>query len=188
LRTHEFLPVERRGDDVLVVFADPLDKRALETARKIFGPTMHVGIAQRGAIEEGIARVESGRTRSTAQVAETVIVAAVNQFVRDAVLTLAGQTRIPPLPTLKATLRTPIKKGPGRTEFQRGVFAQEDAAVTVSATRAPASCRRWRRRTASSSWPETGNVAAGDQSNADVRGHGRASAIHWLRLTMVSLR
>ena len=97
LRTHEFLPVERRGDDVLVVFADPLDRRALETARKIFGPTMLVGIAQRGAIEEGIARVESGRTRVQSQVTETVIVGAVNQFIRDAVSRGTSDIHIEPM-------------------------------------------------------------------------------------------
>ncbi len=89
------------------------------------------------------------------------------QFVRDALLTLAGQTRIPPLPTFKATLRTPIKKGPGRTEFQRGVFAQEaDGAYAVTVTgdqgsgilssMAQANCFIIL-------GPETGNVAAGDQ-------------------------
>jgi len=55
------------------------------------------------------------------------------QFVREALLTLAGQTRLPPLPTFRAVLRTPIKKAPGRTEFQRGIFAQ-DAEGTCSVT------------------------------------------------------
>ena len=88
------------------------------------------------------------------------------QFVRDALLTLAGQTRIPPLPTFKATLRTPIKKAPGRTEFQRGVFAQEaDGAYAVTVTgdqgsgilssMAQANCFIIL-------GPETGNVAAGE--------------------------
>ena len=89
------------------------------------------------------------------------------QFVRDALLTLAGQTRIPPLPTFKATLRTPIKKAPGRTEFQRGVFAQEaDGAYAVTVTgdqgsgilssMAQANC-------VIILGPATCNVAAGDQ-------------------------
>ena len=88
------------------------------------------------------------------------------QFVRDALLTLAGQTRIPPLPTFKATLSTPIKKAPGRTEFQRGVFAQEaDGAYAVTVTgdqgsgilssMAQANCFIIL-------GPETGNVAAGE--------------------------
>jgi molybdopterin molybdotransferase len=46
------------------------------------------------------------------------------QFVRDALLHLQGQTRVAPLPTLKVTCTSPIKKAPGRTEFQRGILSQ----------------------------------------------------------------
>ncbi len=48
------------------------------------------------------------------------------QFVREAILTLSGQTPIPKIPLIKAKLLGPIKKIPGRTEFQRGVFEQDD--------------------------------------------------------------
>ena len=47
------------------------------------------------------------------------------QFVREAILTLSGQTPIPKIPLIKAKLLGPIKKIPGRTEFQRGVFEQD---------------------------------------------------------------
>ena len=57
------------------------------------------------------------------------------QFVRDALLTLSGQTRLPVLPTLQATLRSPIRKAPGRTEFQRGILAIEaDGRYSVRTT------------------------------------------------------
>ena len=45
------------------------------------------------------------------------------QFVRDALLHLQGQTRITPLPTQKVVCTSPIKKAPGRTEFQRGILS-----------------------------------------------------------------
>ena len=45
------------------------------------------------------------------------------QFVREALLTLAGQTEVRPMPTFKARLASPIRKAPGRTEFQRGILA-----------------------------------------------------------------
>jgi molybdopterin molybdotransferase len=48
------------------------------------------------------------------------------QFVREAILTLSGQTPIPKIPLIKAKLLGPIKKIPGRTEFQRGVYEQDD--------------------------------------------------------------
>jgi molybdopterin molybdotransferase len=47
------------------------------------------------------------------------------QFVRDALLYLQGQTRVAPLPTQKVVCSTAINKAPGRTEFQRGILAQD---------------------------------------------------------------
>ena len=47
------------------------------------------------------------------------------QFVRDALLHLQGQTWITPLPTQKVVCTSPIRKAPGRTEFQRGVLARD---------------------------------------------------------------
>ncbi len=45
------------------------------------------------------------------------------QFVRDALLILQGQREIAPLPTFRVALSAPIKKAPGRTEFQRGILS-----------------------------------------------------------------
>lgn len=47
------------------------------------------------------------------------------QFVRDALLYLQGQADIKPLPTVKVKCTSPIKKAPGRTEFQRGILSLE---------------------------------------------------------------
>jgi molybdopterin molybdotransferase len=49
------------------------------------------------------------------------------EFVRDALLTLQGQREIQPLPTFKVPLAAPIRKAPGRTEFQRGMLAADGA-------------------------------------------------------------
>ena len=46
------------------------------------------------------------------------------EFVRDALLVLQGRRDVAPLPMFKATLATPIRKVPGRTEFQRGILAR----------------------------------------------------------------
>jgi molybdopterin molybdotransferase len=57
------------------------------------------------------------------------------QFVRDALLYLQGQATIAPLPTLKVTCTSAIKKAPGRTEFQRGVLSRAaDGQWTVRTT------------------------------------------------------
>ncbi len=47
------------------------------------------------------------------------------QFVRDALALLQGQIDVKPLPTLKVVCTAPIKKAPGRTEFQRGILSQD---------------------------------------------------------------
>ncbi|MFO1314030.1 MAG: gephyrin-like molybdotransferase Glp [Burkholderiales bacterium] len=44
------------------------------------------------------------------------------QFVRDALLVLQGRADVAPVPTFRATLAAPIRKVPGRTEFQRGIL------------------------------------------------------------------
>ena len=56
------------------------------------------------------------------------------QFVRDALLTLQGVNPLPVQPLLKAVCTSPIKKAPGRTEFQRGVLYPEDGVFKVRVT------------------------------------------------------
>jgi molybdopterin molybdotransferase len=57
------------------------------------------------------------------------------QFVRDALLILQGQRDVAPLPTFRVPLSAPIKKVPGRTEFQRGILtANADGAWSVRTT------------------------------------------------------
>jgi molybdopterin molybdotransferase len=57
------------------------------------------------------------------------------QFVQQALLLLMGAANAGALPMLKAVCSTPIKKAPGRTEFQRGILTQEaDGQWTVRVT------------------------------------------------------
>jgi molybdopterin molybdotransferase len=49
------------------------------------------------------------------------------QFVREALLVLQGRTGIAPLPLLRVPLATPLRKVPGRTEFQRGILSRDEA-------------------------------------------------------------
>ncbi len=48
------------------------------------------------------------------------------QFVREALAALQGQTELKPLPTMKVVCTEPVKKAPGRTEFQRGILSRSD--------------------------------------------------------------
>ncbi len=47
------------------------------------------------------------------------------QFVREALLKLSGRDPVPLLPAFKVPCMSDLKKAPGRTEFQRGVLAQD---------------------------------------------------------------
>ena len=49
------------------------------------------------------------------------------EFVRDALLILQGRRDADPLPSFAAKLSAPIRKMPGRTEFQRGILAPDGA-------------------------------------------------------------
>jgi molybdopterin molybdotransferase len=55
------------------------------------------------------------------------------QFVRDALFVLMGREAMP-APAFKATLASPIRKAPGRTEFQRGILSRTEAGWTVRTT------------------------------------------------------
>ena len=56
------------------------------------------------------------------------------QFVRDALLILQGRTGVEPVPTFKAALAAPIRKMPGRTEFQRGILTRDGNSWSVRTT------------------------------------------------------
>jgi molybdopterin molybdotransferase len=57
------------------------------------------------------------------------------QFVREALLVLMGQPEVPPFPAFKAVLASPLRKAPGRVEFQRGILAPSaDASWQVRLT------------------------------------------------------
>jgi molybdopterin molybdotransferase len=55
--------------------------------------------------------------------------------VRDALLELAGASPVEPIPTFRATCTAPLKKAPGRTEFQRGILTRAaDGTMSVRPT------------------------------------------------------
>jgi molybdopterin molybdotransferase len=61
------------------------------------------------------------------------------QFVRPAILRLAGVDPVPPFPTFPARCVEAMKKGRGRTEFQRGILFQENGEWCVRPTGAQGS-------------------------------------------------
>ena len=94
------------------------------------------------------------------------------EFVRDALLVLQGQRAIEPLPTFKVPLSAPIRKLPGRTEFQRGILTADgrngwtvrttgDQGSGILSSMSQANCF-----IVLSS--ETGNVAAGELVDVQI--------------------
>jgi len=61
------------------------------------------------------------------------------QFVREALLKMMGVDPVAPLPLLQVPCVTPLKKNPGRTEFQRGILFRDDGRWQVRATSAQGS-------------------------------------------------
>ena len=61
------------------------------------------------------------------------------QFVQPAILKLAGMDPVKPVPAFSARCVEPMKKGRGRTEFQRGILFQEDGEWCVRPTGAQGS-------------------------------------------------
>jgi len=55
-------------------------------------------------------------------------------FVREALMILQGRRDVLPMPMFKATLAAPLRKAPGRTEFQRGILAQDGKGWSVRTT------------------------------------------------------
>ena len=94
------------------------------------------------------------------------------EFVQDALRILQGRRAVAPLPTFKVPLAAPIRKLPGRTEFQRGILAPDGAgAWTVRTTGDQGSgiLSSMSRANCFIVLPaETGNVAAGEQVDVQL--------------------
>ena len=56
------------------------------------------------------------------------------EIVREALLKMMGVAPIEPLPQFRVPCVTPLKKRPGRSEFQRGILFQEHGEWKVRAT------------------------------------------------------
>jgi type IV pilus assembly protein PilB len=95
LRANELIPIGRRGVAVVVAFADPLNKKQVEAARKVFGRDIVIGIAGKSEIQEAIDRTSLQRPKAFAFV-ENVIVDTVNQILRDAVASNASDIHMEP--------------------------------------------------------------------------------------------
>lgn len=106
LRAHDMVPVGRRDGAMLVALVDPLDRRAQDTAKRVFGPATVLGVASQSSIETALLRIELGRPRTSTSVSENAVVAAANQLIADAAHKGASDIHIEPTRTeLRVRLR-----------------------------------------------------------------------------------
>jgi len=94
------------------------------------------------------------------------------EFVQDALRILQGRRAIAPLPTFKVLLAAPIRKLPGRTEFQRGILTQDGAGVWTVRTTGDQGSGILSSMSRANCFivlsAETGNVAAGEQVDVQL--------------------
>ncbi|MGE3275713.1 MAG: GspE/PulE family protein [Vicinamibacterales bacterium] len=97
-RTNFFIPIKRQGDAVLVAFADPMNRRHVEAARRVFGDNLIVGVAARQAVLQAIERAEASQEQDgTPVTAEGAAVKAVNQIILDAIADEVSDIHFEPL-------------------------------------------------------------------------------------------
>ncbi len=95
---HKMVPVRREGDgSILIAFADPMDNRDLEAAKKIFGHQIVAGIANARSIADFIDKHERINQASQNRYDENTIVGVINAILDAAQLENASDIHIEPL-------------------------------------------------------------------------------------------
>jgi type IV pilus assembly protein PilB len=95
---HPCLPIRKEGDDVVVVFVDPLDEIELTAARRIFGDHLIPAIANRSSLLETIKRLKKKMlTGESIQVDEDTVVGNVNSIIIAAVRDKASDIHLEPI-------------------------------------------------------------------------------------------
>ena len=95
---HLFIPTARQDGQVVVAFADPLDKRAREAAQGIFGKDLTVAIATKLAIQEALTVLTRGVNQPKASVVnDNTVVGLVNALFEAAAQEKASDIHIEPM-------------------------------------------------------------------------------------------
>jgi type IV pilus assembly protein PilB len=95
LRAYNLVPISQRDGNVVLAFADPLNPKHVEAAKRIFGRDIIIGIAGVTEIHEAINRLNVEK-RKAAVFAESDIADTVNQILKDAAASSASDIHIEP--------------------------------------------------------------------------------------------
>ncbi|CAN2039002.1 Secretion system protein E [Candidatus Magnetomoraceae bacterium gMMP-15] len=95
---HNFIPIRMEGNEVLIAFADPMDKNNFEAAKNIFGTAINQAIASKDSIREAIKQSQRGiRTKQSTMISEDSVVGIVNSIIVAAVEGEASDIHIEPM-------------------------------------------------------------------------------------------
>jgi type IV pilus assembly protein PilB len=95
LRAYNLVPIGKRDRNIVLAFADPLNSKHVEAARRIFGKDIIIGLAGITEIHEAIDRLNVQK-RKAAVFAESDIVETVNQILKDATASNTSDIHIEP--------------------------------------------------------------------------------------------
>jgi type IV pilus assembly protein PilB len=85
-RAHNFIPIRREGEDLLVAFADPLDHRDQDQARELFRCSIIAAIASKQSIQATLRQLKpSAEAQSLMRAQGESVVAIVDDFIQAAI-------------------------------------------------------------------------------------------------------
>ncbi len=82
---YQFVPIETSADTTLVAFADPLDKKCIDVAKKFFGDKMSPAIAEKKSLGDTIKLLTNLATGKTINVDAKTVVGIVNAMIINAI-------------------------------------------------------------------------------------------------------
>ena len=97
LLEHQFIPLKTTEKAVLVAFADPLDKKSLESAKKFFGGTIAPAISEKKALNDTLHLLANLLAGKTIDVDSKTVVGIVNAMILAAIKENCSDIHIEPM-------------------------------------------------------------------------------------------
>lgn len=126
-RASRFLPIRREGSRVLVAFADPFDKAAIESAEKVYGDKIEIAICSPGGLDQLLDRLASGEGKTGKAIDETTATGIVDSVICEGIRQGASDIHLEPM---KHTLQVKFRID-GILVFHRNL-PKDAAAMVVS--------------------------------------------------------
>ncbi len=94
---HQFLPLKSAEKAVLVVFADPLDKKSIEIAKHFFGETIAPGLAEKNAISDTLKLLANLLSGNIIDIDSKTVIGLVNSMILSAIKERCSDIHIEPM-------------------------------------------------------------------------------------------